>query len=147
MKNIQKLMTILELDHPSWALLQFRKILIFIPTMLLKVLLLILLIKILFVLYASMQNKLQKRKLWWLTFSMSLCGFLWYLQDQLLQKRIACVVKESAFVYAGPESSFHTIFQLKSGTCVQLLHHQSKMSLISVDGQSGWVVSDDIEIQ
>ena len=56
-------------------------------------------------------------------------------------------MKESAFVYAGPEQTFHTIFQLKSGTFVQLLNCDITMCQIMVHGQSGWVVTDDIEIQ
>lgn len=147
MKNMQKLMTLLEFDHPSWILLQIRKILVFIPTILLQILLLLLLIKVLFIVHAAMQKAIQKRKLFWAVFGIGLCSFMWYTQNKLLTKKIACVVKESAFVYAGPEQSFHTISQLKSGTCVQVLDSQSKMSFILIDGQSGWIVSQDIEIQ
>ena len=140
-------MNVLQCDHPSWILLQIRKIIVFIPKILIQILLLYFLIYVCFMLYQSLQKKLKKRKFFGLWLGIFFCGFIWHYQNQLLQKKIAFVVKEFAFVYAGPEQSFHTIFQLKSGTCVQLLKCQSQMCQISIDGQQGWVDLQDIEIQ
>lgn len=147
MTNIQTLMTILQCDHPSWILLQIRKVLVLIPTVLIQILLLCLLTYLFCLLYQSMNNKLQKIKLFRLLVGISIINVFWYAQNQLLEKKIAFVVKESAFVYAGPEQSFHTILQLKSGTCVQLLKCQSSMCQISLNGQQGWVELQDLKIQ
>ena len=139
-------MPLLQLDQPSWLLLKIRKVLIFIPLIFIKILLIILLSYTVFILYASLQKSLQTKKLLWLVFGIGMCSFVWYFQNHWLRKRIAFVVKESAFVYAGPEQSFHTIFQLKSGTSVQLLHQKASMSHIQINGQQGWIRSDDIAL-
>lgn len=146
-KNMKNLMTILQLDQPSWFLLQLRKILIFTPTILLQLLVVLLLLKLCFLMYQAVCKPVQKRKILWLFLFVIVFSFLLHRQQQILQKRVALVVKESAFVYAGPEQSFHTIFQLKSGIYVQLLESSSNMCRIMVHGHQGWVVTDDIEIQ
>ncbi len=146
-KNMKNLMTILQLDQPSWLVLQLRKILVFIPTILLQLVVVVLLLKICFLMYQAMYKSIQRKKICWLIFSTVFFIFVLYKQQEILKKRVALVVKESAFVYAGPEQSFHTIFQLKSGTYVQLLEKSSNMCRILMHGHQGWVVTDDIEIQ
>ena len=140
-------MNILNCDKPSWIVLQMRKIMILIPTMILQLVMLFCLMYLCVILYQSLHDKVQKRKIYKMLVIIGLCGFIWHFQCQLLQKKLAFVVKDVAFVYAGPEQSFHTIFQLKSGTCVQLLKCQSQMCQISIDGQQGWVELSDLEIQ
>lgn len=144
--NIEKLMILLQCDQPSWLLLQFRKILVFTPTIILQLIIVFLLLKLCFLMIRSMKKLVQKRKIF--VFSLLAVFFILLLhqQQQILKKRIAWVVKESAFVYAGPEPSFHVILQLKSGAYVQLIQSRINMSEIMVHGQQGWIVTDDIEI-
>ncbi|MBP6892686.1 SH3 domain-containing protein [Candidatus Babeliales bacterium] len=144
---MQNLMTLLQIDQPSWIVLQLRKVLIFIPTIVLQFVIIVLLLKICFLMYQSLYKSVQWKKTCWLTFSTIFFIFILYKQQEILKKRVALVVKESAFVYAGPEQSFHTIFQLKSGTFVELLETSSNMCRIMVHGHQGWIASDTIEIQ
>jgi hypothetical protein len=145
-KNMETLMTILQLDQPSWLLLQLRKILIFIPTFVLQIVLIFLLFKICLLIYHAFYKPIRKRKLFWFCFLTVTFGFLIFKQQKILQTKVALVVKEFVFVYAGPEQSFHTIFQLKSGTYVQLLEKQENMCQIMTHGHRGWIETDSIEI-
>lgn len=146
MKDLQTIVSFLRREHSSWFMFQIKRCLIFIPTIVLQCLLLLLLIKFLYVLYVCRQQILPKRKLAFLFLSILLCSFAWFAQNQIYYKKRALVVKEVAFVYAGPEKSFHKISQLKIGTQVQLLKCQADMCQISLHGNRGWIASDEIEI-
>lgn len=123
-----------------------RKILLLIPQAIIKVLLIVMLILLLRMIYLYPQKNISKIKLFWLLLGVIFCSIIWYGHHQIFDKKIAFVVKDSAFVYAGPEQSFHKIFQLKLGTQVQLLKSHEKMSQIATNGQSGWLISDQIEV-
>ncbi len=142
---MEKLMTVLQLDQPSWVLLQLRKILVFIPTIFLQIAVVFLLLKACFLMYQALGKPAQKRKLFWLFSLVALFYFLLFKQQEILQAKVALVVKEFVFVYAGPEKSFHTIFQLKSGAFVQLLEKREAMCQIMANGHRGWIETDSIE--
>jgi len=146
MKDLQKIVSFLKDEQSSWLLFQMQKCLIFIPTILLQVVLLLLLIRFFCILYSCRQQTVLQRKLVLLFLGILLCSFAWYAQNQIYSKQRAFVVKDIAFVYAGPEKSFHKISQLKLGTQVQLLKCQADMCQISIHGNRGWIASDQIEI-
>lgn len=147
MTPIQKLMMLLQLDQSYWLILQAKKVLVFIPTIILQLIVIFLLLKVCFLMIKSLKSSIQKRNFVWYVMFAVFFIFLLHQQRKILQKNLALVVKESAFVYAGPEQSFHTIFQLKSGTYVQCVAKTSNMTQISINGQCGWVVTENIEIQ
>jgi hypothetical protein len=71
----------------------------------------------------------QQKNLYSYLFLTIIVSFLFYKQQEILQKRVALVVKESAFVYAGPEQSFHTLYQLKSEILCSVLTEEFLMML------------------
>lgn len=117
-----------------------------VPIFLVKLTLLLLIFALLILLYQHATLVWQKKKFWLLLISIFLGSILWYVQTENLKKKRAFVVKESVCVYAGPEKSFHNMFQLSSGTSVQVLKTHHEMSQILVNGQKGWVFSDQIEV-
>ncbi len=146
-QNIEKLIIILQLEQPSWLLLQLQKILVCTPTIILQFIIIFLLLKICFFIIQSVQKVEQKKKFCFYVGCTIFFTLLLHQQSKILQKKLALVVKESAFVYAGPELSFHTILQLQSGMYVQLLEQNKNMCQIKVHGQQGWIVTDALEIQ
>ena len=117
-----------------------------IPTLLIKLTLCLLIGTLVYLLYRYQEKVLYNRLFWFLLVWAIGYSVLWNVQQQFLKKKRAFVVKESVCVYAGPEKSFHKIFQLNMGTKVQVLNAQQAMSQILLDGQCGWVDSYDIEV-
>ena len=120
--------------------------LLFIPTILVKIVLFLLMIFLLKFLYRHQEKVLQYRQFWVLLCSTICCCLIWNFQYQNLKKKRAFVVKESVYVYAGPEKSFHKILQLPLGTDVYVLNTHHEMSQILVNGQCGWVLCDEIKV-
>ena len=85
-KNMPNLMTLLQLDQPSWLVLQLRKILVFIPTIILQIVVVVLLLKICFLLYQLLQKPVRKIKMFWLILFTIFFSFLLYEQQKILQK-------------------------------------------------------------
>ena len=135
----------LNLPVPSFLQYELKRILMLLPIPVTQFLLLFCLLKILLTLYFYRNKKWPLKNLFLLLFNVLLCCVVWHLQNKIYDKKIAFVVKDNAFVYAGPEQSFHKISQLKLGTQVQLIKCQSDMCQIMVHDSRGWVVSNQIE--
>lgn len=146
-QNIQKFIMMLQLDHSSWLFFQLQKILIFIPTIILQLIIVVLLLKVCFLMMQSVNGFVQKKKISLFVFFGFVFIFLLHQQHKIFQKKLALVVKDSAFVYAGPELTFHTLFQLNSGTYVLLLERNEKMGQVKIHEKQGWIAIDNLEIQ
>lgn len=109
-----------------------------IPIVLLQ--LLIILLGILFLFSFFMPRFQMYRKN--LVISLTVCLLLWFVHHRVLLQCKAFIVKTPAFVYAGPEQTFHKLFELKLGSCVNIIKQKQDMYQIS----SGWILAKDVKV-
>lgn len=126
-----------------------RKILFFIPLIVLQIIFLILLVQIFLVLIRRWRwndfTRQEKGFLKKVIIILLLCIGIWYLKILFFSYDKAIVIKPDAIVYAGPDQSFHKIENLQPGIEVQIIEKQREMYHIKMPKHLGWVKIDVLE--
>jgi hypothetical protein len=161
-RSEEKALVALQLPVPSFWHEQFKKILIVIPKLLIQVLLFLMLVMLLSFFYRCWSVSFfyiviscNYKVAWFLMLGIIGCSLLWFGKEQVFKQGAAIVVHQKVVAYAGPETSFHSLFQLPLGTIVHIVSNLSpkdhkpqdeNMHKISYKGQLGWVKSGCVEI-
>ncbi|MCX5923698.1 MAG: hypothetical protein NTU89_04000 [Candidatus Dependentiae bacterium] len=161
-RSEEKALIELRLPVPSIWHDVLKKILILMPKMLIQFLLFLMLILFLSFFYRCWSMSFlyivvscNYKVAWFLMLGIIGCSILWFGKEQVFKERTAIVIHEKVVAYAGPETSFHQLFQLPLGATVHIVSNclpkdqkslDQNMHKLSYNGQLGWVKSGSVEI-
>lgn len=158
----KKALVALHLPLPTLLHDTLKKIVILIPKLFIQVLLFLMLIMLLFFFYSCWSwsslyivISYNYKVAWILMLGIIGCSLLWFGKERVFKQGIAIVVKEKVIAYAGPEKSFHPLFQLPLGATVQVVSNILKedqnlqdqnMHKIYYNRHYGWIEYSFVEI-
>jgi tetratricopeptide (TPR) repeat protein len=150
LENLEKkINTQLHLEQKSDFYFVARKILYYIPLLLLQIIFLVILIQIFLMFLRRWKwddfTRQEKRFLKKLIIILLVCMALWYAKTLFFLNDKAIVIKSNAMVYAGPDESFHDFEKLQPGIEVKIIKKQKNMYHIQTQTFSGWVNADILE--